>query len=103
MSEENTTENCAGLVSRLIHAQLTVHDPALAAAFSSTYVESPDQSVEGQIRQANNYWRLKLGVVCTAQSIRVREALVECDLENWIRLFSREVAPHVKNINPTLS
>jgi hypothetical protein len=51
---------------------------------------------------ANNYWRIRLGQVCNTHSIAAREALIDCDMENWIRLFHAEVAPRIIRLDLTL-
>lgn len=99
----STSDNCRGMISSLMVSTLTIACPTTAAIFPSVYQEPVDQSIEGQIRAANDFWRVKLGYRSDSQSINAREALVECDLENWIRLFRTEVAPRVLKINPDLA
>jgi hypothetical protein len=90
------------MISSLIVSALTTTCPQTAVIFRNVYPEPVDQSIEGQIRAANEFWRVKLGFRSDAKSISAREALVDCDLENWIRLFRAEVAPRVVKINPNL-
>lgn len=99
---QQTSQNCAGMISAVMYNILATHDVSLAETFRRIYVEPTDISVEAQIHQANNFWRLKLCVSSSELSLHVRGALVECSMENWIRLFSKEVAPYVAKINPTL-
>ncbi len=99
---QHTSKNCAGMISALMYNILATHDVSLAETFRRIYVEPEDISIESQIRQANNFWRVRLCVSSEPLSLHVRGALVECSMENWIRLFGTEVAPYVAKINPTL-
>ena len=98
----STSTNCAGMLSSLTRQALAIHDTVAAEAFARIYIEPADASVENQIRAANDFWRVKLGVVCTPESRDAREALIECSLEDWIRLFHKHVAPVVPMINREL-
>ncbi len=94
----STSENCNKLVSTAMHTALSARDQGSAEVFRRIYPEPHDQSLEGQIRAANDFWRMQLGQVCNAKSISAREALVDCDLDNWMRLFHSEVLPHVLSL-----
>ncbi len=93
--------NSATLVSTLIYHEIARVDMRVAEAFRRTFVEPQDPAVETQIAAANEYWRLRLGQISTAASIQAREALVDCDLESWLRLFSTHVVPRLVRMDLT--
>ena len=81
-----------------MYSALMARSSAAGQTFAAMYREPADQSIEGQIRAANAFWRMQLGManVCTTSS---RECLQDtCGLQDWLRLFSTQVAPMIVNL-----
>lgn len=91
--------NTVGLVSSVSYSALARHDLRIAEVFRRSFTEPTDSCVKAQIAAANSFWQLKLGQVCNADSIAAREALIVCELEDWIRLFTTYIAPRVVRLN----
>lgn len=82
-------------ISSAIFSALAAHDVEAAHRFQAIYVEPLDQSVQGQMRSANQFWRMQLAL-SPYSTIGTREYLAEnCAANDWIRLFAQHVAPVV--------
>lgn len=90
--------NSNALVSTIVYHAIARVDPKIADDFRRTFVEPTDSTIPAQIRAINSYWQLHLGQVSNADSIQAREALIECELEDWLRLFDRHVAPRLPRL-----
>lgn len=84
-----------GLVANLCYQSIAVVDQDQADGFRKAYPLSATPDVAEQIRNVNDFFRCRLGVVSTPASIEARSALEECELEAWCRQFVRYVVPAI--------
>lgn len=99
---ENEQNNCARLISLTMYSAIAALNTPKANLFRSMYVEPADQSIAGQIKAANSFWRVELGL-CDARTTEARECLQDnMELGDWLRLFSQYVTRAiVDHWNPT--